>query len=306
VKNIVLIIITLSLAASLNAKGIYIKVASVDYYKLFNTIYSVEALDYKVRTIEKNDLYNIYAGPFKNVSEANRALGFIKKDVSDKATILILSKGKEYKLTTPSSKKVTYAQKITTQTPKNNKPIKKSTPTQESKLEKKTEATKKSKDSFVALSVSTAMPMVDENDPNFEASNGLSYGLELGYHFTNEWFIVFAYQRTDLDDVLFDSIMTKVDYKFSDIKPISPYMGLILGYSMMSWDSYIETDDKASSFTYGLEVGGEIDIIDSLALDVSYSYMMMDFSTFYNVGNVTNEISYKGLHNLTFSVKYRF
>lgn len=69
-------------------KGIYIKVMSVHYYSLFNAIYDLNELGYKVYTDEHNNWYKLYVGPFKSVKKANKSLLVIKKYIAKDAHII--------------------------------------------------------------------------------------------------------------------------------------------------------------------------------------------------------------------------
>lgn len=281
-KNIVLTLVMFFVVASLNAKDVYIKIANLDSSQFFTTAYAIEELGYTVHTIKYQNIYKVYAGPFKNRNSAQKALGPIRSNIASDASLVFLSNGVESKYQRTIKKKIT--------------------PTSDTKKSEEFE----DRDFFVALSLSSVIPIVDENDPNFKQDNGLKYGLEFGYHFTDSIFVAVAYEYADLDETTFTNILTKLDYKFASIKPISPYAGLIVGYSTLEWNSYINSSDTASSLLYGLELGGEIDVVSFLALDFSYSYRQMDFVTNYTLENAPIVIENNGEHSFNFALKYRF
>ena len=296
-KKILFITIVLSIFMSLNAKEIFVKVTSVGYHNLFNTLYGVKELGYKAHTLEDKDLYKIYAGPFKNNTDARRALSVIQKRMFKSASLVLLVNAKEIKYkTTIAPSRVKHSSKSVA--------LKKVDVSDESHKN----LNSKSNDFFIALNIGIAMPTVDEspNDVNFDSENGLSFTLEGGYYFTNNLFMTLDYQHADLNDLVFDNIYTKLDYQFDEMYIFSPYLGVILGYGMMGWNSYIDTSDKANSFITGAEIATDIDLTDNLALVLSYSYWMIDYTTTYKVEDITNEISHKGQQNLNVGIKYRF
>ena len=270
--------------SSLSAKDIFVKIGVVGKQNLFNTFYRVKELNYKPYSIKRNGMVTVYSGPFSEITEAQEALLVIKKEISKTAYLVTFTNNKEKKLSTSSNKSTQKKQYSLSSKP--------------SKV--------KNKDFFVGLNLGVGLASVDENDNNFDSVSGMSFGVEGGYYFTNNIFMTLNYQHIDLDDVSFDNIYTKLDYKFSDIYPVSPYIGVIAGYSLLTWNDYVDTSDTASTYCYGVELGSEVYVSESIIVGVSYSYTVVDFVTTYNILEESSIISHKGLHNLSFGIKYSF
>ncbi len=286
-KRIIIITILLSTFTALSAQDVYVRVGVVGQKNLFNAFYRIKELNYKAHSVKRNELITVYGGPFSNRSQATQALFVIKKEISKNAYLVTLSGAKESRVAQVAGK-----------------PKKKKRHYSYEKSEKSEKVI--NKDFFVGLNFGVGLANVDENDDNFDSEYGMSFGLEAGYYLTNNIFTSITYQRVDLDDVTFDNIYTKLDYKFSDIYPVSPYVGAIFGYSVLGWNDYVESSDTASSYCYGVELGSEVYVTQNVLVGFSYSYTLVDFETTYNTLEIIRVISHKGLHNLSFGIKYSF
>ncbi len=162
--------------------------------------------------------------------------------------------------------------------------------------------------STVDIQQSGSMPFVFKLE-----DSGLNYNAEIGYYFNDNIFISINYQTTDLENVTLDSAFTTLNYQLDEIYSISPYIGVIAGYSTRT-EGTITTEietvkiNAVSSFMGGLQVGSDISLYNGLSLYLYYRYLIMDTTT--NIENTdsgeSKAIQYGNEQNLNMGIKYHF
>jgi TusA-related sulfurtransferase len=103
----------------------------------------------------------------------------------------------------------------------------------------------------------------------------ISYGIEGGYNISDNFFITLNYQYTSGKDFYLHNAYTTLDYRFTRVFGLSPYTGIIGGFSTMNWINYpissINSIGTTYSFLGGAQLGADIDISDSFAFSCSSS-----------------------------------
>lgn len=342
-KKILLLSFLLSITLMpLSAKGLYIKVMSVSHTdSLFSVQYDLNRLGYKMFLTEYKEWNRVYTGPFKNINEANRALVKVKKYVSKGAYITDL---------TITNNKITSMQTQQVKVPSVNRELRKeeikAQPINKSRLntiatisievsvqqvEKSNSNTvslnsediyistesKKDNSFFIGLTAGFSKIRVNQNNIsgnlplNFVLQNyGINYGVEAGYYINNNIFMTLNYQKTDLKNVSFDNAFGTLDYKFDKICSISPYIGLLGGYGMMTWQNSpidsVTTTDSSSNFIGGLQVGSDIPISNEISMYIFYRYIMLDYVTNLKTDTAEKKVEYSRDHNFNIGIKYNF
>jgi len=137
-----------------------------------------------------------------------------------------------------------------------------------------------------------------------------SYGAQLGYYFTNNFFASINYQYSGLEDVSFHNLYTSLNYQFDEFYYISPYIGGIIGFNSLNWIntplSTISSIDSTFSYIAGAQIGSDIIIGNNWALYLVYKYWIMDHSTLVSDGTNSTEIKFTDEQNLNFGIKYKF
>jgi len=261
---------------SLSAKDIYVNVAFVDKQKyLINIYHSLNSLGYTMYTMKYKDLDRVYTGPFKDEAQANEALKIIKKDISKHAFVFILADEKEE-----------------VKPPKHNS-------------------------FFIGLTAGGTKLNFDEKDINGNLildvklkDIGTSYGVESGYNFNKNIFTTINYQRTELENIYFDSAFMTLNYRFDEIYYFSPYIGILGGFNLMSWKNTpidsINKNSSSSSYIGGLQIGSEIPISDKVKLYILYRYWMMEHINKIITSSAKKEIIYNSEQNIHLGIKYSF
>ena len=146
-----------------------------------------------------------------------------------------------------------------------------------------------------------------ENKPG---AQGETVGIEGGYNINEQFFVTLNFNRTGLKNAFFYHIFTTLNYKFDTQLNTSPYIGLLLGYSIMNWrTSPITAPDNdlvGSSGLGGAQAGMEVSVTDSMSLAFFYRFMLMGHSTEITspTGFGTLENTYE--HAVNAGIKYRF
>jgi len=346
-KIILSSILTLLVSVSLFAKEPFIQVMSIsDLNNLNSAKSSINKLGYKTYISKKGKWHIIYAGPFRNTKEANKALVAVKKHVSKDAFLTKVQVLKPKKIVkkyiTPIQKKVAVpsvkiqekkeavkkvvAVKIV---PIKKQPTPSSTPKEdvisEITIQEKTEITpiqrtiepKEEKGIYIALAAGYSLMGVTKDDIsgnvilNYELKDsGINYGAEIGYYFNNNIFISIDYQKTDLEEVSLNNAFTTLNYQFDEIYSFSPYIGAIAGYSTITWEKepidFATGKTSASSILGGLQVGSDISLYGGVSLSIFYRYLMMNNITNIETGTGKSKIEHNSEQNLNVGIKYNF
>ncbi len=330
----------------MSAKKLYIKVMSVKHQDfLFSAKYDINTLGYKMYVSKSEKWYRVYAGTFTDRKEANKALKKIKKYISKNAFIVDLEIKDNDVISENKITQVEYKEKIKKKLhksiQKDQKPYKstekykKAFETEQIPDTIKINSTKKRID-IVKENKSTHYSKKEKTNNNFYIglTSGLSklginssasgttpisiilkesainYGIEIGYNFNNNIFSSLNYQYTDSEDISFHYLFTSLNYKFDEILSTYPYIGILAGYSQMSWKDIpinsLQGTSSAYSFLGGVQLGSEILINDNIAIYTFYRYLKRKYTTKINTDTSNLQLEHNDEHNLNIGIKYNF
>ncbi len=345
-KIFILPILFLLFSVSLSAKENYIQVMSIsDPNYLHSVKKRINNLGYKTY-VKKLGKWNIvYSGPFENTADANKALIRVKKNISKDAFLTKITPKKSKEKIEPVKKeeKKQAVQKVTlediivpkkkatmpvketnTKALKTQKQKKVITPPSPSKqtVEKAEKSiidkityvdAKGEKGFYIALTTGLSLVNIQQTgtlplDIKLDDS-GLNISPEIGYYYNDNIFISLNYQYTDLKAVTLNSILGTINYQLDEFYSISPFLGLIAGYSTREWekDPVSSSVDfpAVSSFVGGIQAGSEIEF-DYLTLYLYYRYLFMDTTTELYDSARSNKIEYGNEESFNLGVKYNF
>jgi len=105
----------------------------------------------------------------------------------------------------------------------------------------------------------------------------------IGYRYTENIFVTGFAQAVYLDEIDILNFDASINYRFSDL-PIMPYVGLVAGYSQLTWKDVpvdttgkqVETKLDADHSTFGLQAGAEFEMTDNFTLFGKYQVMTHD------------------------------
>ena len=342
----ILFLLLLITSATLSAKNLYIKVMTLSHSDLlFSAEYDINELGYTMFYSKDKKVYRVYAGVFENKTEASIALKRVQKHISKDAFIAELTL-KDNEVTSETIvqplvvkkvqnqpenivKSVVVQKKTLDKKSKNNiKPIplvpQKEVKTEPVKKQIETSAqskeesnSKERSDIFLGIYVGASQFAVSQNSISGEVplnfrldERSINYGVELGYYLRNNIFNTINYQVTNLDNINFTHAFVSLNYKFDDIYFISPYVGVLGGYSIMTWkNSPIDsanTSSSTSSFMGGVQIGSEINVYKGISLYGFYRYILIDYTTNLKTDTGQKEIKHRSEQNLDAGIRYRF
>ena len=276
---------------------------------MFNISYRLNELGYKTFATRYKDWNRIYTGPFKDDKAASVALSRIKKSISKDAFIVHIDKREKKLVTTKQTKQVIKNRQNQTSTKHKTK----------TKNYKYTSKVKQDRREKIFMAINGGVSSFDVSEKTLSGTlpldikledSGFNYGLEAGYYFNNNMFMSINYQHSNLDDVSFDYVFASLNYQFYDTSSISPYIGALVGYNVMSWDKYpissINVDDKASTFNMGLHLGFDVPLGDNFSLYTFYRYIKLDHKTELKTSAGEKEIEHSSEQNFNLGVKILF
>jgi len=141
---------------------------------------------------------------------------------------------------------------------------------------------------------------------NFIPENeGISYGIELGFNYSNNIFYTINYDYLDLDQAFMQNITASINYKINGF-----YAGVVAGMSSFEWDEaptptpiYEDTSDE---FIYGVKLGYDYPINDNLIVYAQYQFLQTEHLTDITSGDNKSEILYENINHSTIGIKYQF
>jgi hypothetical protein len=156
---------------------------------------------------------------------------------------------------------------------------------------------------FVNLLFGKSFLRYTNNVFNSELINGakehtyLALEAAIGYHYDNNLFSTFAYQRSSSDFTKIENITFTINYQLS-YKNTTPYVGLLIGNSFLSWkeDPIINAsirDTTSSSLFLGAEAGLIYTLTKKSSIVAKIQYIKYSHSTqinneFFNHSKQTN------------------
>jgi hypothetical protein len=144
-------------------------------------------------------------------------------------------------------------------------------------------------------------------------NSGLSYDIDGGYVLDNNFVIGMGYLSFDADDIKFSNIYGMLEYRCKEYKDITPFLGLLGGYSTLAWSTdpienptQESNNDSASPF-----MATKAGIIYSglKNIDVTFGYKCMFMSHATNIeldSSNKSRLEHKTLHSIELGIQYKF
>ena len=137
--------------------------------------------------------------------------------------------------------------------------------------------------------------------------SGLNFDIGLGYRYNSDIFTTANISRTILDIVDFTNFYLTINRQYND-KPYKPYIGAIVGYSEIVYthDLLKTTTSKSSKggrFFSGIQAGITKKLKDKTNLIVQYQLLKYDHKS--NI-NSNDNLQHKWQNNLMIGVRYDF
>jgi hypothetical protein len=144
-------------------------------------------------------------------------------------------------------------------------------------------------------------------DPDDE---GVSGGLLLGYEFDDDLFSTLDYRHTRLDDIDLDDFFATINYRTPPVGTLSPFVGLLGGYSFMTWRETpfraTRKDRSGESFIGGGQIGAHAPLSEDFRLFALYRYIFMDHQTTVSTGTQAGDIEERSNQTVEMGIHYRF
>ncbi len=143
------------------------------------------------------------------------------------------------------------------------------------------------------------------------SNSSLSYGLELGYKFNRDYRMALSYLNANATDVSFSNIYMSGNYLFESFSNMTPYIGLILGYSQLKWNtspmpSSEFTNSSSSSMLTGTQIGLLYPFSKQISVYTAYQFVLMNHVTYLPPPSSKSELQHNSLHNLQIGLQYNF
>ncbi len=291
------IVLFLLLAGFLKAEPYYVNVMTTSIKdQLHSVSYQLDMLGYQKYLTQNSKDYVLYVGPFNTSAQANSAKSKIYREIGIKNMKII-------------EKNPTQAVAIPIQ----------SSSTKEVILKEKPIIVVSSKYSKYFIGVNAGASNVNNEQDIISGSivldhdiadRGVNYGAELGYYIDKNIFMTLNYQLISLDDINLNNIYATLNYEFLRDEILSPYMGIIAGYSLLDWSTYpiasIEKDETSGSLMTGVQIGTNIMVSSSINLFASYQFWMMDHKTKLENSQGQTQIYHDFVNNITLGIRYKF
>jgi len=141
--------------------------------------------------------------------------------------------------------------------------------------------------------------------------NFFGYALDLGYEFDNGVFTSLGFAQIINNDIIMSNIYLTLNYKFKTYFNLSPYMGLVVGNSYLTWNTPPITDityfdDRSTSGFTGIQFGVSYPIYKQISLSLGYRLIVMDHMSRLEVKDDRSDIQHKRVDNILFGLQYNF
>jgi len=144
-------------------------------------------------------------------------------------------------------------------------------------------------------------------------NGGISYKLEAGLKLKYRFDILGGFMILDSDDLVFTNFYTALNYNLKPYKNITPYVGVIVGYSSLKWNTDPipnaangSNNDSTSPF-YGTQVGASYRIDKNIDIVGSYDCFFMHHVTNIEIdANNKSKLEHNILHSVNVGIRYNF
>ncbi|WP_201352640.1 hypothetical protein [Hydrogenimonas urashimensis] len=261
-------------------KSYYIKLGYVERDAMVWRVASaLEKLGYSAFGSDENLHTVIYTGPFFSLEVSRRALGRIRKTIAPDAFIVVFSEENETSL-----------------------PI-----TKEAKTEGQ-------KSLFAGISAGFGHLDIEKKERpvlHYDCDDtGIVYGAVVGYEIDGNFFTTLNYQHTRLDDIDLDDFFATINYRFDTLYTLSPFVGVLGGYSFMEWRKNpfdaSRADTSSEGFIGGGQIGADAPIFENLRLFTLYRYIFLDHTTSISTNSQAGEIDHTSNQVIEMGIRYGF
>lgn len=143
------------------------------------------------------------------------------------------------------------------------------------------------------------------------STQGFNFNLGLGYKYDNDLIFKVGYQRIMLSDVHLDNAYFGVALELEEFVGFTPYVGALLGYSQLTWDTYpvfniSNVNTKSNSNMFGLELGASYPITDAVSLELMYQLISTDHKARVIKSGAMSDIEHALVNSIYFGLRYSF
>jgi len=287
--------------SSLHAGNYFIDVESAKTKEqLFSTSYQLDLEGYQCNIARNRSEYTLYVGPFSSLSRAKKVQHALVDHMQMRYSTIVERKHRE-KILYSSVKQASHKPKKT--------------------LHVKEKKDRKSEPNDNDFFIGTALGLLYANTKEKSltgaieldsavSTTGVSVNLEGGYYFSKHIFMTLNYHYLLLDDSNFNNIFMSINYEFLKEKTVSPYVGILGGYSFLNWSEYpissLQSDATSSSLMSGIVMGANVEIVNSLDLFIRYQVWIMNHTTTLENSQGKMQIEHDFGHNASLGVRFKF
>ena len=159
----------------------------------------------------------------------------------------------------------------------------------------------------IAFGLSTISSDFESSTQNVSIDEkGSNVDLGLGYRYNQNIFATLSYQRAMFDEVHIDNIYTSLNYQLQEVF-LQPYIGVMLGYSQLTWDKDPITGTSDNDYTsttpfVGLQVGLGYSFENDWSIFTQYQILKNQHNTDVSGDNLSIDLQ----NNLQLGVRYDF
>jgi len=147
--------------------------------------------------------------------------------------------------------------------------------------------------------------------PNMLSDESNFWEVGVGYRYAEDIFVTAFLQGAALDEVDVLNLNASINYRFADMA-IMPYVGAVVGYSMLEWDKIpvdtmaqdnVKYKLDADGVTLGLQAGLDYELTENFTLFAKYQLMSFD-----HIMDIfeSSDIEHVGLQNVQGGIRYEF
>lgn len=142
------------------------------------------------------------------------------------------------------------------------------------------------------------------------SEDGTPIQIELGYHFTPNWFATVEYTFVDADQTEVENLTGSINYGWPLGERWQMYLGILGGSSTLDWQedpifaTTIETENDESFF--GGQVGLKAQLSERCFVHWKYQYLDLDHNTYLQPQGASGEFRQRDYHITTIGIQVRF
>jgi len=146
-------------------------------------------------------------------------------------------------------------------------------------------------------------------DPDALKDKSTTGEIGMGYSINPDYSIETAYQRMNLTIANINNLNVAFNRYFTSGGTISPYIGIVAGFSSLTWSRkphpiFVSSNLTSSSPMFGGQLGSDIKLTDNFFITAKYQYMYVNQKIDIQINKAG--IQHSDMQNLMLGVKYAF